>query len=142
MLATLAPDHVRLVASVRKALRTRLPSAHEVAYAYSDAVVISLSPTGRGFEGVFAIRASADGVKLYLNRGKGVPDPEKLLKGSGAQARWFAVPAASALKRPAVAALLDEAIARNTVPFAQGGDGSVSIRPTGASKKRPSKRTK
>ena len=65
------------------ALRKRLPTAHEVVYEYRDCFVISYSPNERGYEGVLAIRASADGVKLYFNRGKGLPDPEKLLQGSG-----------------------------------------------------------
>ena len=60
----------------------------------------------------------ADGVRLYFNRGKGLPDPEKLLQGSGGQTRWIHVEGASTLARPAVASLIDEAIARNRVPFA------------------------
>ena len=90
--------------------------------------VISYSPNERGYEGVFAIRASADGVRLYFNRGKGLPDPEKLLRGSGNQTRWIHLEGASTLARPAVARLIDEAIARNRVPFARTGRGPVVIR--------------
>ena len=102
---------------MRRLLRKRLPTAHEVVYEYHDCFVISYSPNEHGYEGVLAIRASADGVRLYFNRGKGLPDPEKLLRGSGRQTRWIHVEGASTLARPAVARLIDEAIARNRVPF-------------------------
>ena len=78
---------------------------------------------------------SADGVKLYFNHGKELPDPEKLLQGSG-QTRWIHVEGASTLARPAVARLIDEAIARNRVPFARAGRGSVVIRSASAKQRR------
>src|SRR5689334_16950916 len=99
-----APEHLKLFAAVRKALQKRLPTAHEIAYEYANqgAVVLSYSPNEHGYDGVLAIRASAEGVKLYFNQGKHLPDPEKLLKGS-AQARWIAVEDVATFKRPAVA---------------------------------------
>ena len=118
-IAKFAPAHLRLVGAMRRWLRKRLPTAHEVVYEYRDCFVISYSPSERGYEGVLAIRGSADGVRLYFNRGKGLPDPEKLLQGSGGQTRWIHVEGASTLARPAVASLIDEAIARNRVPFAR-----------------------
>ena len=117
---------------MRRGLRKRLPTAHEVVYEYRDCFVISYSPNERGYEGVLAIRASADGVRLYFNRGKGLPDPGKLLQGAGKKARWIHLEGASTLARPAVARLIDEAIARNRVPFARTGRGPVVIRSTAA----------
>jgi hypothetical protein len=119
---------------MRRSLRKRLPTAHEVVYEYHDlrAAVISFSPNEHGYEGVLGIRADANGVKLYFNRGKELPDPEKLLQGSGKQTRSIDVEGASTLARPAVASLIDEAIARNPVPFALAGRGSVVIRSASA----------
>src|SRR5262245_47945538 len=77
-----APAHLRLVGAMRRSLRQRLPTAHEVVYEYRDCFVISYSPNEHGYEGVLVIRGSADGVKLYFSRGKELPDPEKLLQGS------------------------------------------------------------
>jgi hypothetical protein len=133
-----APAHQRLVAAMRRSLQKRLPTAHELVYEYGNqgAVVISYSPNEHGYDGVLAIRASADGVKLYINQGKDLPDPEKLLKGSS-QTRWMNVEGASTLTRPVVASLIDEAIARNSVSYASAGRGSVVIRSTSAKKRRP-----
>src|SRR3954469_19282040 len=79
LIAKFAPEHQRLIGAMRRWLRKRLPTAHEVVYEYRDWFVISYSPNEHGYEGVLAIRASADAVKLYFNQGKDLPDPEKLL---------------------------------------------------------------
>ena len=134
-----APTHLRLIGAMRRSLLKRLPTAYEVVYEYRAWFVISYSPSERGYEGVLAIRGSADGVRLYFNRGKGLPDPEKLLQGSGGQTRWIHVEGASTLARPAVARLVDEAIAHNRVPFARVGRGSVVIRSTSAQQRRRKK---
>jgi len=136
LIAKFAPAHQRLIGATRRWLQKRLPTAHEVVYEYRDCFVISYSPNERGYEGVFAIRSSAEGVKLYFNQGKGLPDPEKLLRGS-ANARWILLGDASTLARPAVTRLFDEAIARNPFPFARTGRGPVDIRSVSAKPRRP-----
>src|SRR5688572_33200951 len=77
LITRFAPAHEDLIAAMRRSLRTRLPTAHEVVYEYRAWFVISYSPSGAGYEGVLAIRGDADGVKLYFNGGKELPDPEK-----------------------------------------------------------------
>ena len=121
---------------MRRSLRKRLPTAHEVVYEYRDCFVVSYSPSERGYEGVLAMRASESGVRLYFSRGKGLRDPEKLLQGAGNQTRWIPLEGASTLARPAVARLIDEAIARNRAPFARTGRGPVVIRSTSAKQRR------
>ena len=135
LIARFAPAHQRLIGTMRRWLRKRLPTAHELVYEYSDWLVISYSPNEHGYEGVFAIRASANGVRLYFNRGKELPDPAKLLQGA-AQTRWIHLEGASTLARPAVARLIDEALARNRVPFARTGRGPVVIRSVSAKQRR------
>ena len=137
--ATFAPAHQRLIGAMRRWLRKRLPTAHELVYEYRDCFVISYLPNEHGYEGVFAIRASASGVRLYFNRGKGLPDPGKLLLGAGNQTRYIDVEGASALARPAVARLIDEALERNRVPFARTGSAPVLIL-SASTKKRQRKR--
>ena len=139
LIAKFAPTHLRLVGAMRRSLRKRLPTAHEVVYEYRDWFVISYSPNERGYEGVLAIRGDADGVKFYFNRGKELPDPEKLLKGSASQVRFMDLESASTLARPEVASLIDQAIARNLVPFESAGRGSVVIRSASAKQRRPKK---
>ena len=133
------PAHLRLIAAMRRSLRKRLPAAHEIVYEYQNqgAVVISFSPNEHGYAGVLGIRADADGVMLFFNRAKELSDPAKLLKGSGGQVRSIDVEGVSTLARPEVVRLIDEAIARNPVPFEGAGRGSVVIRSTSAKRSRP-----
>jgi hypothetical protein len=130
-----APAHLRLIGAMRRWLRKRLPTAYEVVYEYRDFFVISYSPNEHGYEGVLVIRASADGVRLHFNRGKELPDAAKLLQGSS-QTRFINVEGASTLARPEVARLIGEAIARNPVPFASAGRGSVVMSPSTSAKQR------
>jgi hypothetical protein len=132
LIITFAPAHQRLVGAMRRWLRQRLPTAHELVYEYRDCFVLSFSPNEHGYEGVFALRGDAKGVRLYLNRGKGLPDPEKLLRGSGNLARWIPLEDGATVARPAVARLIDEALARNRVPFARTGRGPVILRSVAA----------
>jgi hypothetical protein len=141
LIAKFAPAHHRLIGAMRRWLRKRLPTAYEVVYEYRDWFVISYSPSEHGYEGVLAIRASADGVKLYFNRGKELPDPAKVLEGSGNQTRWISLEGASTLARPEIARLIVEAIARNRVPFATAGLGVTIIRSTSAKKSRRQRST-
>lgn len=136
LVAQFAPTQPRLIAALRRSLRQHLPTAHEMVYEYRDAFVISYSPNEHGYEGVLALRSGAKGIQLYFNQGKTLPDPEKLLQGTGGQVRSIDVESASTLTRPAVARLIAEAIARNPIPFAPTGRGSVTIRPTSAQKRR------
>ena len=137
LIAKFASAHQRLVGTTRRWLLKRLPTAHEVVYEYRDCFVISYSPNEHGYEGVLAIRGDANGVRLYFGQGKGLPDPEKLLQGSGNQTRWVLLEGVSTLAHPAVVSLVDEAIARNRVPFARSGRGPVVMRSAAA---KPGKR--
>ena len=134
LIARFAPDKLPLITGMRKMLRKRLPTVHEVVYEYRAWFVISYSPSERGYEGVLAIRGDANGIKFYFNQGKDLPDPERLLQGSS-QVRFIDVEGGSTLTRPAVVRLIDEALAHNRVPFARDGKGSVLIRSAAAKKK-------
>jgi hypothetical protein len=128
IVAKFALAHLQRVSDVRQRLRKRLPTAYEIVYEYRSWFVISFSPSDKGYEGVLSIRGDAGGVKLYFNRGKELPDPEKLLKGTS-QTRYIDVEDASRLDTQAVTRLVDEAIASNPMPFPSAGTGSVIIRP-------------
>jgi hypothetical protein len=136
LVARFAPAHARLAGSMRRWLKKRMPTAQEVVYEYRDCFVISYAPNEHGYDGALALRASAEGIVLYFNRGKDLPDPAKVLQGSGKQTRSIKVENAATLARPEVASLIDEAIARNPEAYPTSGGGSVLIRSTSANKRR------
>jgi hypothetical protein len=136
LVAKYAAAHAGVFETARRWLQDRLPGAYEVVYEYRDALVTSYSPDERGYEAALALRGAANGVLLYFNHGKDLPDPAKLLKGSGQQTRSIVVEDASTLARSEIAALVEAAIARNPVPYPPDGRGSIVIRSTTARKAR------
>jgi len=116
-----------LIRSVRRALRRRLPTAHELVWDNYNFFVIGYSPTERPSDSVVSLAASSNGVALSFYRGSSIPDPRGILLGSGAQNRFIRLPSASVLARPEVEALIAAAVARAPVPFARGR-GALVIR--------------
>jgi len=103
---------------------------------YNNSIVISYSPTDHGIDGIVAISARATGVALYFNQGHHLPDPKKLLQGSGKQTRFVPVDAASKLADPDVEAMIAAAIDQARVPLPSQGKGKLMIRGA-AAKQRP-----
>ena len=133
------PEEQRLIRSVRSAVRKRLPTANELVYDYYTFFVIGYSPTDHPTDGIVAIAARPDGVRLYLTPGPQLPDPKKLLLGSGKQTRFVRVEAASQLAQPDVEALIAAAIDRARVPLPSKGRGRLVIRSVSA-KRQPRRR--
>jgi hypothetical protein len=65
-----------------------------------------------------------------------LPDPEKLLRGSGKRVRNIRLERAAVLDRPAVKALMSEAVKRAVVPFDPTVKGRLIIKSVSA-KQRP-----
>src|SRR6202453_4291201 len=138
----LDPKNQKLFRAVRAAVRKRFPTANELAYDYSHALVIGYSPADRGIDSIVAIRACATGVSLYFSQGPQLPDPKRLLQGSGKQTRFIQVEAASQLAHPDVEALIAATIDQSRLPLPSKGKGSLIIKSDGAEKpprRRPSK---
>jgi len=135
----LDPKNQKLMRSVRAAVRKRFPTLNELAYDYATSFVIGYSPTERGIDGIVAIAARADGVRLYFGQGVDLPDPNGLLLGSGRQTRFVQVKAASQLAHPEVEALVAVAIEQAIVPVPSKGRGKIIIKSDSA-KQRPHRR--
>ncbi len=110
------PKHQKLIRDVRKALRKRLPTAHELAYDNYNFFVIGYSPTERPSDAILSMAAGANGIGLCFIRGASLPDPKKVLLGSAA------------------------AIAQSKAPLRASGRGTLIIRSVSA-RQRPRRRT-
>ena len=138
------PKHQKFIRSIRSAVRKRFPTANELAYDYSSFFVIAYSPTDKGIDAVVSIAARADGVDLYFNHGPQLPDPKKLLLGSGKQTRFIRLESAKHLANPDVEAFIGEALYRSSVPLQSKGMGSLIIKTNkmGSAKKPPRRKAK
>ena len=126
----------RLIRAVRSAVRKRFPTAHELVYDNYNFFVIGYSPTERPSDAIVSIAARANGVGLCFIHGAGLPDPKKLLLGSGNQTRFIRLESANVLANPDVEALVAAAIDRSKTPLPAKGRGKLIIRSVSA-KQRP-----
>jgi hypothetical protein len=126
----------RLIRAVRRAVRKRLPSAHELVYDNYNFFVIGYSPTERPSDAILSIAARAGGVGLCFIHGAKLPDPKKLLLGSGNQTRFIRLESSRRLAEPDVEALIAAAVAQSRAPLPARGRGTLVIRSVSA-KQRP-----
>jgi hypothetical protein len=139
----LNPQQQKLVRSIRTALRKRFPTANELAYDYSSFFVIAYSPSGRGIDAVVSVAARADRVDLYFSHGPRLPDPKKLLRGSGKEVRFVRLESARQVSDPDVEAFIAAAIRLSGVPLPSTGKGALIIKTnkTAATKKRKARKS-
>jgi hypothetical protein len=117
-----------LIRSARKTLRKRLPTANELVYDNYNFFVIGYCSTERPSDCIVSIAAAANGVGLSLYYGASLPDPLKLLLGSGSQNRFIRIESAATLAHPGVKELIAAAIAQAERPLPASGRGKLVIR--------------
>src|SRR3954471_3101732 len=111
-IAKVGPQHQRLIRAARKILRHRFPTAHELVYDNYNFFVIGYCPTERPSDCLFSLAAASNGVGLCFTHGAGLPDPKKILVGSGKQTRFLRLESAAVLDRPEVKELFRLAAGR------------------------------
>ncbi len=118
----------KAIRAARTSLRKRFPTAFELVYDNYNFFVIGYGPTERPSEAILSIAAGANGVGLCFIHGAKLPDPKKVLLGSGKQTRFVRLPTADVLDRPEISNLIDAAVARSAKKFGQGEKGKLIIR--------------
>lgn len=131
-----SPIDQRLIRAVRSALQKRFPTANELVYDNYNFFVIGYSPTERPSDAIVSMAARANGVGLCFIHGARLPDPNKVLLGSGNQTRFIRIDSPQILERPEVQALVAAAIAQARAPLPVAGRGKLIIRSVSA-KQRP-----
>ncbi len=122
------PQHQAVIRAARRKLRKRFPTATELAYDNYNFFVIGFGPNERPSDCIVSIAAAANGVGLCFIHGASLPDPAKVLVGSGKQTRFVRLPSADVLDQPAVQALLTVAAKRAQTPLPASGRGKLIIR--------------
>lgn len=116
-LAKYDPEIEKLARAALKKLRALMPGAVQMIYDNYNGLVIGFCATEKSSEAVLQIALYPKWVTLFFLHGKGITDPKKLLKGSGAAVRNIRLEDAKQLKDADVDALLAQAIARSKTPF-------------------------
>jgi hypothetical protein len=134
-IAKFDPKMAKLIASLRTAVRKRFPAAIELVYDNYNFLVFGFCTTERASDCLVSLAAQAKGVSLCFYWGATLPDPSKILVGSGNQVRSIRLENAATLERPEVEALLQAAVAQARHPL-PAGKGSTIVKSISA-KQRP-----
>ena len=104
------PEIASLASAVLAKMRARLPGAVELVYDNYNALVVGFGPTERSADAVFSIALYPRWINLFFLRGATLPDPQRLLKGSGKAVRHIVINDPADLDAPAVRELMERAL--------------------------------
>jgi len=115
--AKFTPEIAALTEAVLARMRRLHPHALELVYDNYNALAVGFSPTERAGDGIFSIAVYPRWISLFFLQAKGLPDPAKLLQGSGSVARHIVLPSLAVLNSPEVQSLMAAALELAKVPF-------------------------
>jgi hypothetical protein len=139
------PAMAKLGKALRAKLRARLPGLFEIVYVYENqgALLISYSPTERGYEGVCSISLYPQLAKLGFGKGAELAksDPNKLLQGQGKTARYVELHSVADFDRAEIQELIAEAVKLAKLRLEPDAQGAMIIKAE-AQKQRARRATK
>jgi hypothetical protein len=135
-IAKFNPEMGKLIRAARSKMRTIMPHALELVYDNYNFFVIGYGPSEKAGDAIFSLAAQAKGLSLCFLQGAKLPDPNKLLRGSGNVVRNIRLESAAALDDPKVRQLIDIALNRAKSPIPANGSHQLIIKSVSA-KQRP-----
>jgi len=124
------------IRAARERMRALLPTATELVYDNYNFFVIGYGPGERASDAIFSLAAQAKGLALCFLQGAKLPDPKKILRGSGNVVRSLRLEDDETIDRPEVRALVRIALERAKVPLEKDGAHRLVIKSVSA-KQRP-----
>jgi hypothetical protein len=116
-LAKYSPEIAAQARAMLATMRQRLPGTTELVYDNYNALVIGFGPGERASDAIFSLALYPRWVSLCFLQGADLPDPHRLLRGSGKVVRSLRLAAAEDLDRPEVQELMAHALQRARVPL-------------------------
>jgi hypothetical protein len=135
-IARYSPEIEELARGVLAKMRARLPGAVELVYDNYNALAIGFGPTEKTSDAIFSVALWPRWVSLFFLQGAGLPDPHRLLKGTGTVARHVVIEEAEDLDRPEIEELIVRALERARVPLGGTEESRIVIKSVSA-KQRP-----
>jgi hypothetical protein len=127
-LAKYTPEISALAKAALAKMRERLPGAVQLVYDNYNALAIGFGPSERASEAIFSIAVYPRWVSLFFLRGKDLPDPRRLLKGSGKAVRHVVLKSAESLDDPAIQELMAHALRQAGAPLDAGSPNRLVIK--------------
>ena len=118
-------------------MRKLLPGATQMVYDNWNFLVVGFGPSERVSDAVLSVAFAPRWIVLcFLQNGPKLPDPTKILRGSGNVVRNVRLMKATDFDTPAVRALVKAALATARVPIPKSGRGPLITKSISA-KQRP-----
>lgn len=136
-IAKYSPEIAGVARTALARMRRLVPGSFELVYDNYNALVVGFGPSERASEAVLSIALYPRWVTLFfLQSGPRLPDPSGLLKGSGTRVRHVVLESARDLDKPAIRALIREALDRAPARIDGASRGGLVIKSVSA-KQRP-----
>ena len=136
-LAKYSPELQKEGRAALAAMQRLVPGAVRLVYDNYNFLVVGYGPSERASDAVLSLAFAPRWFSLcFLQDGAKLPDPHKLLRGSGKVVRNVRLMSARELSTPPVRALITESLRRAAVPINPRGRGRMVIRSVSA-KQRP-----
>ena len=123
-----APEICKLIRMGRRELRKRMPTAFELVYDNYNALAIGFAATERTATVLISLAGFARGVNLYFYYGAHLPDPLKILLGSGTQGRFIRLEGLETFKKAGVEALIKASMKYAEPSLARSEKGVLIIK--------------
>ena len=112
----------------RQRLRAQFPRGVEMVFDNYNALVFGIGPTDRTRESFISIAGYPQWVTLFFLDGASLRDPDGLLEGEGKQVRGIRLKTPADMDAPAVAALIEQAVASRRDALAAAAPLSTVIK--------------
>ena len=124
-----SPEVAREGRAAIKALERLVPGAVRMVYDNYNFLVVGFGPSERASEAVLSLAFAPRWISLcFLQGGPKLPDPHKLLRGSGTVVRNVRLESAGDLNTPAMRALITESLRRAAMPIDPRAKGRLLIK--------------
>lgn len=127
-IAKFTPELAAQTRDVLAIMRARLPGAIELVYDNYGALVIGFGATEKATDAIFSIVVYPRWINLFFMYGKGLDDPDGLLRGDGNQVRHVRLETAATLNAPGIKRLMKLAVHRADVPLDSSQQGKIVIK--------------
>jgi Domain of unknown function (DU1801) len=134
-LARFDPAIARQARAALAGVRARLPGATELVYDNYNALAIGFGASERAGDAFISVAVYPRWVSIFFFPGVGLPDPAKLLTGSGSTVRHLKLRGGLTIDSPAVKALIAAAHARAKTPVDPRSPRRVVIKSISARQK-------
>ena len=106
----------------------RLPGAAVLIYDNYNSLAIGFSPSEKTSEAIFSIVPYPRWILLFFLQGAALPDPHRLLKGTGKVVRSIRLESAEDLDQPAILELMAVALQRAKKPIDAKAQGKLIVK--------------